>query len=83
MYTFEAGVKYGTIIEVAEKAKVSVQRLKVLCAQTRILGAVKVSNVWLIPLPLRVTKIPNSNKSNAKVFDTPKKPKKNIDRPTS
>ncbi len=69
MIVFESGKKYATIAEISERKDCLIgrERVKVLCAQGRICGAVLVAQkIWLIPFPLKVTSLPNSNKSNRK-----------------
>jgi len=42
-------VEYMSIIEAAEKWKITRRRIQVLCNQGRISGTQKVGTVWIIP----------------------------------
>jgi len=42
-------VDYITAQEVANKWHITRRRVQVLCTQSRIEGAIKVANLWLIP----------------------------------
>jgi hypothetical protein len=47
--------EYASLAEVSESIGVSTTRLRALCAQDRIRGAIKgPTGAWLIPLPLRI-----------------------------
>jgi hypothetical protein len=67
MYIFEAGRKYYTLVEIAEKKGISAVRLKQLCAQDRVVGAKKVGSIWLVPTPVKIIELENSKKSNRKL----------------
>ena len=43
-------MEYITAKEAAEKWKITVRRVQVLCTQGRIEGATRLGNIWVIPI---------------------------------
>lgn len=43
-------MEFISVVEAAEKWKISRRRVQVLCSEGRIVGAQKVGTVWIIPL---------------------------------
>jgi hypothetical protein len=49
------GKRYGSLTEVSETLKVTTARLRQLCIQGRVCGAIKSPSLhWFVPLPARV-----------------------------
>jgi hypothetical protein len=48
------GKRYGSLVEVSKSLKVSTARLRQLCIEGRVCGAVKSPVHWIVPLPARI-----------------------------
>ena len=48
------GKRYGSLVEVSKNLKVTTARLRQLCIEGRVCGAVKSPIHWLVPLPARI-----------------------------